>query len=625
MPRAFNERVKADPFFIKTTTLLFSAALLVLVCSDVSSLFPNFRNSTSSVISRFLAESENVNVTASSVIVRGSDVCLGLHDDHIVDPCAFLNENPQCSSDGLFDYVKFFYCTCGTFRFLGYFVLAIWLAALFYLLGNTAADYFCSSLEKLSGLLRLPPTVAGVVLLPLGNGAPDVFSSIASFVGNGSGNVGLNSVLGGACFVTCVVVGIVSLCVAEKGVRIDRRCFIRDVCFFLFTLVSLSLILIMGKVTVGVAVGFLCIYVVYALVVAASEIARFDDTSSSTFDAVTPLLPVVGSLFSRGNSDDDISLYSSLLPENEENHFHSLPQWMWASNVAIYSNKASLSGSEWPTLGWNDEGLYNERPTSVWSKLITVLELPLVLPRRLTIPLVEEETWYKPYAVASALLAPVLLAVLWGSGNDIGSVTKTFLYLSGVVGGGVLGFLAYKHTEPDRPPQRYLFPWVFGGFFMSIIWFYIIANELVSLLVGIGSILGINPSILGLTVLAWGNSMGDLMSNVALAMHGGDSAQIAFSGSYAGPMFNTLAGLGISMLIGAASDTSGSYILPQDRTIIYTMGFLMSGLIWALFILPKNNMRPSITLGAGLIFLYVIFLVVRVSCAVGLIPFSGVS
>ncbi|KAG5050132.1 hypothetical protein JHK85_011235 [Glycine max] len=97
-------------------------------------------------------------------------------------------------------------------------------------------------LDVQSTLLRLSPTIAGVTLLSLGNGAPDVFSSLVSFQESGTRDMGFNTVLGGVSFVSCVVVGSVSIAIRQSGVQVAKSAFVRDVYFLLFVVLALFVI-----------------------------------------------------------------------------------------------------------------------------------------------------------------------------------------------------------------------------------------------------------------------------------------------------------------------------------------------------------------------------------------------
>lgn len=78
---------------------------------------------------------------------------------------------------------------------------------------------------------------------------------------------------------------------------------------------------------------------------------------------------------------------------------------------------------------------------------------------------------------------------------------------------------------------------------MSIVWIYMIANVIVDLLILFGMLTGINTAILGLTVLSWGNSVGDAFASMSISKKG--FGEMAVTGCVAGPVFNLMLGLGL--------------------------------------------------------------------------------
>lgn len=81
-----------------------------------------------------------------------------------------------------------------------------------------------------------------------------------------------------------------------------------------------------------------------------------------------------------------------------------------------------------------------------------------------------------------------------------------------------LAILVLSTSEHRKPKFHYLL--CFLGFIISIAWISTIAGEVVGVLKTFGVVLGISEGLLGLTIFAAGNSVGDLIADITVARLG---------------------------------------------------------------------------------------------------------
>ena len=111
-------------------------------------------------------------------------------------------------------------------------------------------------------------------------------------------------------------------------------------------------------------------------------------------------------------------------------------------------------------------------------------------------------------------------------------------------------------TKITSPPEKLIFLYAVIAFVMSILWISFTCDIVVDLLSVLGVMLGLPKTLLGLTLLAWGNCLGDMNANVAMTKKG--FGEMAITGCMAGPVFNVLMGLGLSTISGVAKDLNAS-------------------------------------------------------------------
>lgn len=155
--------------------------------------------------------------------------------------------------------------------------------------------------------------------------------------------------------------------------------------------------------------------------------------------------------------------------------------------------------------------------------------------------------WNRWLVATQIFTAPFFIVLLYWANTDPTLSIRNLLLpcLYSLIGSLITFALLVLTTTPSRAPKyRYFF--CFLGFIVSIAWISTIANEVVGVLKAFGVILGISDAILGLTIFAVGNSLGDLVADITVARLG--YPVMALSACFGGPMLNILLGIGISGL-----------------------------------------------------------------------------
>ena len=146
------------------------------------------------------------------------------------------------------------------------------------------------------------------------------------------------------------------------------------------------------------------------------------------------------------------------------------------------------------------------------------------------------------------------------------------------------------------------------------------ADYVMSMLNLIPLISGLRLDFLGLTLLAWGNSLGDFFANSALAKRG--YGLTAVTGCFAGQLFNLLVGFGKASLNSARVKTIDFDLFNlnyfHDNGIkIIVMGFAFLNLLMTFAYLNLNRWKISRGYSRFLYGFYGVFVVSAVIFQVG--------
>ena len=452
------------------------------------------------------------------------------------------------------------------------FVLVICLLYLFVFIGAAASDYFCVNIS--TAAFHLPTSIAAI-LLSLANASPDLFSTFNAATNDGL-NLAVGELIGSAAFVTTFIAGVIGL---MNPSMLHASLFVKNLSLFIVLLVFVDIFIEFKSLPLAFSLLSLFYYLVYLMFILRhqNEIQSDDVEDPSTSSYISEPL-------NRQYSSESFL----------DRHYQSMPLLLPSEDdIPFFVEESSIS---------------NSRLMSILKRIMYVVTFPINLILRFSCPVVyrndelSDEDSFTMSINDLSWRASTIRRKCQGFFGTLFVISMIFIIFEDVLPFvritiilSILLALGVSLIFDQLPLQVVL---IFGVIISACI-VQNSANVMVTLLKLLCDRLQLSQGIVGLSVFALGNSLGDLITNLTLAKMG--HTQIAYAATLTSPVLCLSVGLGASTLYLNIKNAEQVWL---DPTIVWMLRLLIINLVIFLVLMKVYRYQLNRTTSLYLIISY---------------------
>lgn len=480
------------------------------------------------------------------------------------DQCCFV-QNFCGDTFEVINFLVFYTCTLNQNIILLVLLVVIASFATFHFLGTTCENYLAPALSVLAEKFRFSEALAGVTFVALANGAPDIVTAIAA---GGSENptgyyTALGSIFGANLFTTTVILA--GCIFTSRQLKSEAFGTIRDLVFFIIATVFIVTLGIITQISLESAIGYFSVYLVFLVFVIIAEYKirakERKELQQKLVHNESMVSHCVEANFGLNDTISDYILENHYQVSDEQSPQNSDKSPVEPQTFSYKFKWVYVRAKRALRLKYLREKSWKER--TVLEKVLFIYEFPLDLLRDLTIPCVDDSRWNRRIAPLTPFFAS--LVIIWQFELFDDFMDMPWLWAIVVPINVIFGAVIWKISHDHIIPRSLVLVFSLIAFAVCILWVNLMANAFQDILVMIQIVSGLPNAYLGLTLLAWGNSVPDFFVDYSLSKQG--YGQMAISGVFAGQLFNLLVGFGGTLIRATLKNGTLNFDLLEGSSI----------------------------------------------------------